>query len=71
MLQRLRSLVASPRGPLVLAALAVLISLPALRLGFQTDDHLIAMQSFRGEGRWFLFGITTEQAARREESGRE
>jgi hypothetical protein len=69
MIRRLRGVLTSRRGPLVLTALAVLISLPALPLGFQTDDHLIAMRILHSEERWFVFELTAEQVARARESG--
>jgi len=55
MIRRVLHRLAGERGPLLLALLAVLISLPALRLGFQADDHILAMQLERGQPPWSLF----------------
>jgi hypothetical protein len=57
------------RGPLLLALLAVLISLPALRLGFQADDHILAMQVERGEPPWSLFRISETNVAEGRQTG--
>ena len=55
MIKRVLDLAAGPRGPWLLAGLAMLLSLPALRLGFQADDHVLTMQLMRGEPIWSLF----------------
>lgn len=61
MIRRVRALLTGQRGPLFLALLAMLISLPALRLGFQADDHMLAMQLRRGDPPWALFSIDRAQ----------
>src|SRR5262245_11058108 len=40
LLERLVARFTGPRGPLRLAVLACALSLPALGLGFQADDHI-------------------------------
>jgi hypothetical protein len=57
------------RGPLLLALLAVLISLPALRLGFQADDHILQMLLERGEPPWSLFHISEANVAEGRQTG--
>jgi hypothetical protein len=57
------------RGPLLLALVAFLISLPALRLGFQADDHILAMQLARGEPPWALFRASPAQMVEAVQNG--
>ena len=56
--QRAKGALSGPRGPLVVAAFAVLISLPALGLGMMSDDHVLAWQVALGDGPWNLFKLT-------------
>jgi len=57
MIRRVLDRLSGERGPLLLALLAIVISLPALRLGFQADDHILALQLERGQPPWSLFHI--------------
>lgn len=54
MLKRIETLIAGTRGPVVVALLAFALSLPALRLGLQADDHILAWQVEHGEPPWSL-----------------
>jgi len=54
---QVRTALSGPHAPPLVALLAVLISLPALRLGLMSDDHLLAWQVALGDGPWGLFQI--------------
>lgn len=53
--QRLLAAFAGPTGPRRTAALAVLLSLPALSFGLMSDDHILALQHELGFGPFQLF----------------
>jgi hypothetical protein len=60
LLDGLQALLTSPRGPYLTALLALLISLPALRLGYQSDDYILRLQLELGERPWGLFRASEE-----------
>jgi len=51
------AILAGPRGPMFMGLIAVLISLPALGLGFMSDDHVLAWQLAQGAEPWGLFKV--------------
>jgi hypothetical protein len=55
---RVRASLSGPRSPALVALVAVLLSLPALALGFMSDDHVLAWQLALGDGPWGLFKLT-------------
>jgi hypothetical protein len=55
---RVRASLSGPRSPALVALVAVLLSLPALALGFMSDDHILAWQLALGDGPWGLFKLT-------------
>lgn len=57
------------RGPVRLALLALILGLPALGLGFQTDDHLIRWSLAHGQKPWELYQMTPEFVSARRGSG--
>ena len=57
------------RGGLVLAALAFVLTLPALRLGFMTDDRAFAEKFQRGDGPLVVYSMTGEEVAASKERG--
>jgi hypothetical protein len=54
-------LIAGRRGGLVIAALALLLTLPSLRLGLMTDDRGFASRFHRGDGPLVVFSITDQE----------
>lgn len=58
-----------PRGPVYIGLLAVLISLPALRLGLMSDDHILAWQLEHGARPWALFEVAEERVSELREAG--
>ena len=52
-----------------LPALAWLLSLPVLGLGFQADDHVYRLARVRGAPAWQMFTLTLEEAAEQREQG--
>src|SRR5690349_7454251 len=54
-LHRLRGLLSSPRMPWLAAALALLLALPSLLLGLETDDHVQLERLDQGGTAWSLF----------------
>jgi hypothetical protein len=58
-----------PRGPLRIAVLAWVLSLPALFLGFQADDYMLALGRAQGAPPLELFTLTGERLAAQREIG--
>jgi hypothetical protein len=64
MIDRVTRRLSGEQGPLLAALLAMAISLPALRLGFQADDHVLAFMLERGDtAAWSLFHASKEMMA--------
>ena len=66
---RVRALLSGSRGPRSVALIAVLISLPALALGFMSDDHVLAWPLALGDGPWGLFKLTEPRLSEVRETG--
>ncbi|MFM2416138.1 MAG: hypothetical protein RL385_861 [Pseudomonadota bacterium] len=69
MIQRLTAWLSGTRGVPLTVLIATLIALPALRLGFQADDHVLAVALTRGEPAWSLFRISEALVAEGREVG--
>jgi len=68
-MDRIARFFAGPHGPLRLALLAALCSLPALGVGLQSDDHLMRWAVENGAGPWDLFQFDAAFVPTRRESG--
>lgn len=69
MLARIGTWLESPRMPLVCGLIAVLLSVPSLGAGLQTDDHLLIDRLERGMPLFRSFRITDEVFARGQDNG--
>lgn len=69
MIERVLVRLTGERGPLLLALLATLLALPALRLGYQADDHMLSVLVERGQPVWDLFSIDGARVAEGREVG--
>lgn len=66
---RVSSAISGPRGPQVVAAFAVFLSLPALTLGFMADDHIIPWQLALGDGPFRIFRMVEPHLTELRETG--
>jgi hypothetical protein len=69
LLERARAILYSPRAPRALAALALLISLPSLAVGFQLDDRTYQRLFASGRGPLELLHESTAALAREKQLG--
>ncbi len=69
MLQRILSTLDGRRGAALLTAIALALCLPALRLGLQADDHILAWHVEHGQSPWWLFTATEAMLAQGRDTG--
>jgi len=69
MWRRLNAVLQSRHAPALLGALAVVLSLPTLGLGLQTDDHLLMMRLEEGATATDLFTAVPERVREQREHG--
>jgi hypothetical protein len=69
MWKRLNPVLQSRHAPALLGALAVLLSLPSLGLGLQTDDHLLMLRLEEGATPADLFTAVPERVGEQRERG--
>jgi hypothetical protein len=61
--------IATRRGGLLLGALALVLTLPALRLGFMADDHAFPAKFRRGDGPLVVYSVSAADIADSRERG--